>query len=162
MSDQPVADPADRIAAAVGRLRAGKVAVHDVVEGSDVRYEVTRSRYTVGVHVDPARFLGLEFDLLGPDGSVRLHYFLDTGRRDISQLANAWYASATATDIILFLDALAEGRVLTRVDRRRAAIIIPTGVGSRIVKRGRIWTSTGRDSRDREAAIRAGFQPLSP
>jgi hypothetical protein len=73
-----------------------------------------------------------------PEGSVRLHYFVDAGRCDISRPAHAWYASAMATDIILFLDALAEGRVLTKVDRRRAAMIIPTGVGSRIVKRGRL------------------------
>jgi hypothetical protein len=162
MSDRPAAGPADRIAAAVGRLRACTDAVNVVVEGSVVRYEVAHPLYTVAVHVDPTRFLGLEFDLLGPDGSVRLHYFIETGRHDISQPAHAWYASATATDIILFLDALAEGRVLIRVDRRRAAMIIPTAVGSRIVKRGRLWTSTGRDGRDRKALTRAGFQPLSP
>ncbi len=136
------------------------MAVDVIIEDTAVRYQLTRPVYTVQVYVDPDRFIGLEFDLLGPDGSVRLHYFVDTGHHDISQPAHAWFASATATDIVLFLDALADGQVLTRVDRRRASIIVPTGDGPRIVKRGRLWTSTGRDGRDRSAAIRSGFHAL--
>jgi hypothetical protein len=158
MSDQP----AERIAAAVQRMRAAQLPVNVVTEGSAVRYEVTRPGYAVVVVVDPTRFVGLEFDLFGPDGSVRLHYFLDTGRRDISQPAHAWSAAATATDVVLLLEALAEGRVLSAMDGRRAAIIIPTGTGARIVKRGRLWTSTGREGRTGAAAIRAGFRPLPP
>src|SRR5258705_11410309 len=100
MSDRSEAGPAERIAAAVGRLRAREVAVNVVVEETGVRYNVTRPAYTAEVYVDPARFIGLEFDLLGPDGSVRLHYFVDTGQYDIRQPAHAWFASATATDIV--------------------------------------------------------------
>jgi hypothetical protein len=162
MSDPPRAEPAERIAAAVGRLRAREVAVDVVIDDATVRYTVTRPVYTVEVYVDPAHLISLEFDLLGqPDGSVRLHYFVDTGRYDISQPAHARFASATATDIVLFLDALADGRLLTKVDRRRAAMIIPTGDGPRIVKRGRLWTSTGRVARDGTAATRGGFRVLA-
>jgi len=162
MSEHPTAGPADRIAAVVERLRATQLPVSGAVEGSAVRYTLARPGYRVMVLVDPNRFLGLEFDLFGVDGSVRLHYFLDSGRYDISQPAHAWYAAATATDLVLFLDALAEGRILTTVDRGRAAMIIPTAAGPRIVKRGRFWTSTGRDGRDSAAALRDGFRPLPP
>jgi hypothetical protein len=158
-----VADvPEERIAAAVGRLSTNGVAVDVSVEGPATRYEATRPAYHVRVHVDPSRFIGLEFDLLDPDGSVRLHYFADTGRYDVSQPRHAWYLSATATDVVLFLDALADGDLLARVDRRRAEVIVPTGAGPLIVARGRVWTSAGRYRGDRETAIRKGFRSVVP
>src|SRR5262249_20997620 len=100
--------PGQRIAAAVDRLRSRGVTVDESVQESATRYAAARPAYRLLLLVDPARFVGLEFDLLGTDGSVRLHYFADTGRRDVSQPANAWYESAVATDIVLFLDALAD------------------------------------------------------
>ena len=156
-----VADvPEERIAAAVERLAASGVAVDVSVEGPATRYEATRPGYRVQVLVQPSRFIGLEFDLVDPDGSVRLHYFADTGRYDVSQPRHAWYLSATATDVVLFLDALAEGDLLAKVERRRAELIVPTGAGPLIVARGRVWTSAGRYRGDRETAIRKGFQPV--
>ena len=152
--------PEERIAAAVGRLSASGVAVDVSVQGPATRYEATRPEYRALVHVDPSRFIGLEFDLIDPDGSVRLHYFADTGRYDVSQPRYAWYLSATATDVVLFLDALTSGGLLARVDRRRAEVIVPTGTGPLIVARGRIWTSAGRYRGDRESAMRKGFQPV--
>ena len=151
---------AERIAAAVDRLREHDVAVAESVHGPAIRYEMTRPAYHVQVDVEESRFIGLEFDLLAPDGSVRLHYFVNTARYDISAPGQAWYASATATDVVLFLAALADGGLLARPHRRGAALIVPTGAGPLIVKRGRIWTSAGRYRRDRDAAIRAGFRPV--
>jgi hypothetical protein len=156
-----VADvPEDRIAAAVDRLSASGVAVDVSVEGPATRYEATRPGYRVQVLVHPSRFIGLEFDLVDADGSVRLHYFADTGRYDVSQPRHAWYLSATATDVVLFLEALADGGLLAKVERRRAELIVPTGAGPLIVARGRVWTSAGRYRGDRETAIRKGFQPV--
>jgi hypothetical protein len=154
--------PAERIAAAIGRLSASGVAVHVSVQATATRYEATRPAYRVLVYVDPSRFIGLEFDLLGTDGSVRLHYFVDTGRYDISEPRHAWFLSATATDVVLFLEALADGGLLAKVESRRASVIVPTGGGPLIVKRGRIWTSAGRYRGDREAATRDGFRPVPP
>jgi hypothetical protein len=156
-----VADvPEERVAAAVERLAASGVAVDVSVEGPATRYEATRPGYRVQVLVHPSRFIGLEFDLVDPDGSVRLHYFADTGRYDVSQPRHAWYLSATATDVVLFLEALADGGLLAKVERRRAELIVPTGAGPLIVARGRVWTSAGRYRGDRETAIRKGFQPV--
>jgi hypothetical protein len=156
-----VADvPEERVAAAVERLAASGVAVDVSVEGPATRYEATRPGYRVQVLVLPSRFIGLEFDLVDPDGSVRLHYFADTGRYDVSQPRHAWYLSATATDVVLFLEALADGGLLAKVERRRAELIVPTGAGPLIVARGRVWTSAGRYRGDRETAIRKGFQPV--
>ena len=156
-----VADvPEERIAAAVDRLSASGVAVDVSAEGPATRYEATRPGYRVQVLVHPSRFIGLEFDLVDADGSVRLHYFADTGRHDVSQPRYAWYLSATATDVVLFLDALADGDLLAKVERRRAEVIVPTGAGPLIVARGRVWTSAGRYRGDRETAIRKGFQPV--
>jgi hypothetical protein len=152
--------PGERIAAAVGRLRARDVTVDESVQGSATRYAAARQAYRLIVIVDPARFVGLEFDLLGTDGSVRLHYFTDTGRHDITAPAQAWYASAVATDVVLFLDALADGGLLAKVESRRARLIVPTGGGSLIVKRGRVWTSAGRHGGDREAAVKEGYRPV--
>ena len=150
--------PADRIAAAVDRLRARGVVVDESMQDLATRYAATRPAYRLLVYVDPAHFIGLEFDLLGTDGSVRLHYFVDTGRRDVSQPAHAWYASAVATDVVLFLDALADGGLLAKVEPRRVSLIVPTGAGPLIVKRGRVWTSAGRHRGGRDTAIRDGFR----
>jgi hypothetical protein len=150
----------ERIAAAVDLLRARGAAVAESVEGTATRYEATRPAYHVVMHVDPSRFIGLEFDLLCTDGSARLHYFVDTGRYDITQPAHAWYESAVATDVVLFLEALANGDLLARVERRRASVIVPTAAGPLIVQRGRVWTSAGRHRGDRETATRKGFQPV--
>jgi hypothetical protein len=160
VNDRPADVPAERIAAAVERLRARDVAVSESVQGSAIRYEATRPAYHLVVYVDPPRFIGLEFDLLAADGSVRLHYFIDTDLYDISQPRHAWFASAIATDIVLLLDALTDGGLLAKLDRRRASMIVPTGQGPRIVKRGRVWTSAGRYHRDRVTAIRDGFEPV--
>lgn len=152
--------PGERIAAAVGRLLANGVAVQASVEATATRYAATRPAYRVLVCVDPSRFIGLEFDLLGTDGSVRLHYFVDTGRYDISQPQHAWFLSATATDVVLFLEALADGGLLAKLERRRASVIVPTGGGPLIVRRGRVWTSAGRYRGGRETATRDGFRPV--
>jgi hypothetical protein len=154
--------PGERIADAVGRLRSRGVAVDESVQGTATRYEATRPAYRVLVLVDPSRFIGLEFDLLGADGSVRLHYFADTGRYDVSRPEHAWYASAVATDVVLFLEALADGGLLAKVERRRVSLIVPTGNGLLVVKRGRVWTSAGRHRGDREAATRQGFRAVAP
>ena len=69
-------------------------------------------------------------------------------------------ASAVATDIVLFLDALADGGLLAKVEPRRASVIVPTGAGPLIVKRGRVWTSAGRHRGSRETAAREGFLPV--
>ena len=160
MTDRTVDVPAERIAAAVGRLRARDVAVTESVQGSAIRYETTRPAYHLEVYVDPPRLIGLEFYLLGDDGSVRLHYYVHSGRYDISQPQHTWFASATATDIVLFLDALADGGLLAKLDPRRASLIVPTGAGLRIAKRGRIWTSAGSYRRNRFAATRNGYWPV--
>jgi hypothetical protein len=154
--------PAERIAAAVRRLRARGVAVDESVDGTSTRYEATRPAYRILLYVDPPRFIGLEFDLLGTDGSVRLHYFADTGRVDISRPAHAWFGPAMATDIVLFLEALADDGLLVKVEHRRAAMIVPTGGGALIVKRGKVWTSAGRHHGDREALARNGFRAVPP
>jgi len=61
---------------------------------------------------------------------------------------------------VLLLEALADGGLLAKVERRRAELIVPTGAGPLIVARGRVWTSAGRYRGDRETAIRKGFQPV--
>jgi hypothetical protein len=160
MSGGPADDPGERVAAAVERLRASGATVDVSLQDTATRYEATRPAYHVLVYVDPSRFIGLEFDLFGADGSVRLHYFVDTGRRDIARPGQAWFASAVATDVVLFLDALADGRLLAKLERRRASLIVPTGGGALIVKRGRVWTSAGRHNGDREKATMKGFQPV--
>ena len=152
--------PEERIAAAVDRLRARGVAVDESTQASATRYAVNRPAYRLVLYVDPGRFIGLEFDLLDNDGSARLHYFVDTGRRDVSQPAHAWYASAVATDVVLFLDALADGDLLAKIEPRRAFVIVPTGGGPLIVKRGRVWTSAGRHRGSRDSATRDGFLPV--
>jgi hypothetical protein len=162
MGGGPGHGPSERISAAVGRLRARGVAVAESVQGTATRYEANRPAYHVLVYVDPSRFIGLEFDLLGTDGSVRLHYFVDTGRYDVSQPRHTWYLSATATNVVLFLGALADGDLLARVERRRASVVVPTGGGLLIVNRGRVWTSAGRYRGDRETATGDGFRPVPP
>jgi hypothetical protein len=152
--------PEERVAAAVARLSASGVAVDVSVHGPATRYEATRPAYHVLVHVDPSRFIGLEFDLLDSDGSVRLHYFVDTGRYDVSQPRHAWYLSAMATDVVLFLEALGGGGLLAKVEPRRAAVIVPTAAGLLMVRRGRVWTSAGRYRKDAQTAGRDGFQPV--
>ena len=152
--------PEERIAAAVGRLSASGVAVDVSAQDPATRYEATRPAYRMQVYVDPSRFIGLEFDLLDVDGSVRLHYFVDSGRYDVSQPRYAWYLSAIATDVVLFLEALADGGLLAKVEGRRASVIVPTGGGSLLVSRGRIWTSAGRYRGDRDSATSKGFLPV--
>lgn len=161
MGDPLVAGPVDRIAAAIERLRARGVVVHESVEATAVRYEAVRPAYRVLVYVDPDRFIGLEFDLFGADGSVRLHYFVDTDLYAIAQPRHAWLAAAAATDVALLLDALAGGELLAKVEPRRACVIVPTGDGPRIVTRSRIWTTAGRHRRDRDADLRDGFRPVA-
>src|SRR5262249_11295229 len=84
MGDGLADAPGERIAVAVGRLRTRGVAVEVSAQETATRYEAARSSYRLVVYVDPSRFIGLEFDLLGADESVRLHYFADTGLYDIS------------------------------------------------------------------------------
>jgi hypothetical protein len=153
---------AERIAAAIDRLREHDVAVTGSAHGTAVRYDVIRPAYHLLVEVEESRFIGLEFDLLAPDGSVRLHYFVNTARYDLSAPGQAWYASATATDVVLFLAALVDGGLLAKLHRRGSSLIVPTGAGALMVKRGRIWTSAGRYRRDRNTAIREGFRPVPP
>jgi len=161
MGGGPADGPGERIAAAVDRLRARGVTVDVSTDGTATRYEATRPAYRILIYVDQS-FVGLEWDLLGADGSVRLHYFVDTGRYDVSQPRHAWFMSAVATDVVLFLGALADGGLLARVEPRRASVIVPTGAGALIVRRGRVWTSAGRHRQDRETATRNGYRPIPP
>ena len=46
--------------------------------------------------------------------------------------------------------------LLARFEPRRTSLLVPTGDGRRVVRRGRFWTTAGRYDREPEA----GFHPI--
>ncbi|MFF5262694.1 hypothetical protein ACFY4C_27500 [Actinomadura viridis] len=152
----------ERIAASTDRLRSRGVNVERSAIGREIRYEARRNAYRLSVIVDPRRFIGLEFDLLAEDGSVLLGYAVDTDLYDISRPAFAALAMDVESDIVLFLDALADGRILLR-RARPPSMIVPTADGLRVLRRARFGMTTGGPYRDgMDVAARSGFVPVPP
>ncbi|MBO0871513.1 MAG: hypothetical protein J2P15_23425 [Micromonosporaceae bacterium] len=135
--------------------------MEESIEGRAVRYEIRRRQYGVDVFVDPARFIGLRLDLRAEDGSAALHYAVDTDLYDISQARYAKFAADVETDIVIFLDGLASGEILTRMTQPNPATIVPTGEGPRLLKRTRLGTTAGPYRYNKDAAVRDGFTPLA-
>jgi hypothetical protein len=115
--------------------------VEESVDGDAVDYRLTGAGYRVSVFIDPTRFISLDFDLLRHDGSLALNYSIDTDMYDITRPKFAAFALDTETDIVLFLDALGDGRLLAEVRKDWAALVVPTTGGPQLVTRRRLWTT---------------------
>lgn len=151
----------ERLAVSMGRLRRRGVNVERSAVGQAVRYEAGRNAYRLSVIVDPMRCIGLEFDLLADDGSVLLGHAVDTDLYDISRPAFAALAVDVESDIVLFIDALAAGRILLRL-ASPPSLIVPTGEGPRVLRRTRFGTTGGPYRDGMDAAARSGFVPVPP
>jgi hypothetical protein len=150
-----------RIVEAIERLRGLGIAVDADEVGASTRYTVTRPAYRLIVTVESTRFLGLQFDLIGRDGSSVLHYFVDTDLYDISQPKYAWFSQEIADDIVAFLSALIERRIWIMADESEPAMIVPTRDDLRLVKRGRFGTTVSPLAMAIAPAAPDGFTPMA-
>jgi hypothetical protein len=150
-----------RIADAVDGLRNRGVPVETSAEGDLATYLIDRPTYRAEVVVNPKRWLGIEFDLLGEGGSRVLHYRVDTDLYDISQPKHHWFADEIETDIVLLLEALAQKQLLVDLSSPRARMVVPSADGPVLIRKLRFGaTATPYDvSADRASH---DFRSLAP
>jgi hypothetical protein len=87
-----------RIAEAVDVLRARGVRIDACTHLTTTVYTVGQPAYRTKIIDNPARFLGLDFDLLRTDGSSVLNQFVDIDLYNISLAKYRWFASETETE----------------------------------------------------------------
>jgi hypothetical protein len=118
-----------RIAEAIDKLRDACIPVRESTQAGATTYLMERPTYRAEVIVNPARWLGLQFDLLGQDQSALLKSGVDTDVYNISLPKYRWFAEEIEADIVIFLEGLAQGEILVNTASRRASMIVPSGEG---------------------------------
>jgi hypothetical protein len=154
--------PGARIADAVEGLRDRAIAVPAATSAGTTTYVVERPTYRVTIVVNPARWLGLDFHLFGPDGSTVLTYAVDTDLYNISLSRYQRFAADIETDIVLLLEALAQGKVLVDRSGPRPSMIVSTGRGQVWVRKRRLGTTVTPWQAATESAVPPGFGRLAP
>lgn len=106
-------------------------------------YHVEGPIYRAKIVVDPARWLGVEFVLLGEDRVVDLGYWVDTDLYNISLDKYRWFAVEVETDIVLLLDGLVRGKVFVDRTSSRPSMIVPSSDGPLLIRRRRFGGTKG-------------------
>jgi hypothetical protein len=150
-----------RIAVAVEQLREVGVAVETSADGDLTTYRIERSTYRVEVLVDPTRWLGVRFDLLGEGGSTALRYGVDTDLYNISLPKYRWFADEIEAEIVLLLEGLAQRRVLVDVSSPKPRMIVPSVDGPLLMRKLRFGATVSPYVATDDPAPH-GFRALQP
>lgn len=114
--------------------------------GTGSSWHLGGSTWNATVTVEPARWIGLEFELRDPSTGKRVSYDIDTDLYDIGQDEQREFADEIESDIIEFLDNLRCGEVLRGSDGSKLVLVLPRGGSYVRVTSGRFITSTSTHS----------------
>jgi hypothetical protein len=151
-----------RIAEAVDRLRRRGIAVEATTRAGVTTYLVERPTYRVKIVIDPARWLGVEFLLLGHDRVVDLGYWVDSDLYNISLDKYRWFAAEIETDIVLLLDGLVQGKVFVDRTSPRPSMIVPSSDGPLLIRRRRFGATKDLYDGGVTSGPPPGFRTLAP
>jgi hypothetical protein len=154
--------PGSGIAEAVDRLRRRGIAVEATTRAGVTTYLVERPTYRAKIVVDPARWLGVEFVLLGHDRVVDLGYWVDTDLYNVSLDKYRWFAAEIETDIVLLLDGLVQGKVFVNRASPRPSMIVPSSDGPLLIRRRRFGAAKGLYDGGVASGPPPGFRTLDP
>jgi hypothetical protein len=154
--------PGARIAEAADWLRRRGIAVEATTLAGVTTYLVEKPTYRAKIVVDPARWLGVEFVLLGHERVVDLGYWVDTDLYNISLDKYRWFAAEIETDIVLLLDGLVQGKVFVDRTSPRPSMIVPSSDGPLLIRRRRFGATTDLYDGDVTSGPPPGFRTLDP
>lgn len=104
--------------------------------------DISKNNYKVEIIINPHNWLGLEFDLFATNNQVQFSHAINTDLYPISKPKYYEFAKEIEDEILNFLDALINHRIIVGTINNKTTIIIPKGNKYFLISKGR-FLSTG-------------------
>ena len=126
----------------INALKKLGVIVKEAIKGEDQIYLLNGRGYRAELKINPKSWLGIEFHTVDIKGKDVLIHEIDTDLYPISRPKYYEFAEDIENEIVEFLTAIREGKILIGEKKGRKAMIIPKGNKFLLTIKGRFFISS--------------------
>jgi hypothetical protein len=150
-----MSDPASsELASAMRATASAGLQFEERRENGADRFVLEAGHYRVEVSAEAGRHIGLKVEARSAGGASLIYEF-DNDLYDIASDKHRAFGASLEADVLAFVNALAERKVLVGTTRGRLTMVIPAADHIAIVKRHRVGAST-------TTLVQSDMPPLSP
>jgi|WetSurMetagenome_2_1015567.scaffolds.fasta_scaffold664016_1 hypothetical protein len=132
----------ERILNSIKLFQKSNVKIDKKILKKGSKYVILSADYRISLMINPIKWIGMEFELIGDNNKTILTYDIDTDLYPISTSKYYSFAYAIEEDIVHFLQALTEGKIKVGKINGKPAMLIPKESKYILIKKGWLFTSS--------------------